>query len=271
MQNRGRNIRAGMDVLDLNGDKIGSIGDAFGSYMKVDTGFLGLGKDYYIPSDSVTEIFDDHVVVNTTKDRLDTMGWDEKPFGYEEGGPWNTVRTGELDDKSSLRDPGDRGTTGTFRDERNLGTRREGHFSDTERTERKMPLREEELDIQRRQRQSGEVEVTKDIEEEHVRRNVPHTEERVYVERRPASGDVDRGDIGEGEEIRIPVREEEIEVTKRPVTRDEIVIGKETVTKDTEIDETIRREVPRVKKECDVEELDEHGKPRRRSDDPFRR
>lgn len=248
MQDKRTGVRAGMDVVDVNGDKIGTISDVYAAHFKVETGFLGLGQDYYIPFDAVTGVQRDSVIVNAAKDRLAAMGWTEKPRGYAEGGPWNTMRTRDEEAVSGTDVTGERDVLD--RDRETAGT-----YS-TEQGEQRMPLREEELEIERRRRQTGEVHVEKDVEEETVRRNVPYTEERAYVERRPVSGDVESGEIHEGEEIRIPIREEEIEVTKRPVTREEIVIGKEEVTKEKEIEETVRREVPRVHKEGDVEERD---------------
>jgi hypothetical protein len=90
-----------MDVCDLNGDKIGSVGEVFsrasvgtgavtgsgtsasGNYIKVDTGFLGLGKDLYIPAEYISDIVGDRVLLNTTKDAVDSMGWDHKPSGFD--------------------------------------------------------------------------------------------------------------------------------------------------------------------------------------------
>ncbi|HEX3245365.1 MAG TPA: PRC-barrel domain containing protein [Chloroflexota bacterium] len=94
-------VRKGMDVYDVNGDKIGSVGEIYagatvgagtsttsgvsasGNYIKVDTGFLGLGKDYYVPAEYVSEVIDDKVVLNLTKDATKTMGWDNKPASLE--------------------------------------------------------------------------------------------------------------------------------------------------------------------------------------------
>ena len=93
-------IRKGMDVYDRNDDKVGSIGEVYsmtgatatsssattsasgtGSdwYLKVDTGFLGLGKDLYVPASAVTSVHDDRVSLDVNKDTIDTFGWDEKP------------------------------------------------------------------------------------------------------------------------------------------------------------------------------------------------
>jgi uncharacterized protein DUF2171 len=88
-------LREDMDVYDMKGDKVGKVGKIYQptavsststraqptgrAYFKVDTGFLGLGKDLYIPSDAISNVTNDRVVVATDKDRLDTMGWDQRP------------------------------------------------------------------------------------------------------------------------------------------------------------------------------------------------
>jgi hypothetical protein len=92
-------IHEGMDVYDRNDDKVGSVGEVYsmtganapssGSvsssavesdwFVKVDTGFLGLGKDLYIPARSISNVFDDRLVLDVDKDTIDTFGWDEKP------------------------------------------------------------------------------------------------------------------------------------------------------------------------------------------------
>src|SRR4051794_7093387 len=96
-------LTAGMDVYDVKGDKIGTVGrlyrpatsmasrgtapgtyaepstsDAEG-YFKVDTGFLGLGKDLYIPASAITDVTGTRVTLNADKDRLDERGWDRRP------------------------------------------------------------------------------------------------------------------------------------------------------------------------------------------------
>jgi len=48
-------------------------------YFKVDTGFLKLGKDLYVPSRAVMRVQDDRVTLDVDKETIDTFGWDEKP------------------------------------------------------------------------------------------------------------------------------------------------------------------------------------------------
>jgi hypothetical protein len=89
-------IREHMDVYDVDGDKVGTIGKIYQPaavnstsstfaapasrpYLKVDTGFLGLGKDLYIPADDISDVSGDRVMLAIHKDTLDARGWDQKP------------------------------------------------------------------------------------------------------------------------------------------------------------------------------------------------
>jgi hypothetical protein len=89
-------IREHMDVYDANGDKVGTVGKIFqptavgstaSTYaaptgkpcLKVDTGFMGLGKDLYIPADAIRDVTGDGVIISTDKDHFDAMGWDRRP------------------------------------------------------------------------------------------------------------------------------------------------------------------------------------------------
>jgi len=95
-------LAEGMDVYDVQGDKIGTVGRIYrpagvaasagtapGTYaepsssaegcFKVDTGFLGLGKDLFIPASAITNVSGKRVTLNADKDRLDDRGWDRRP------------------------------------------------------------------------------------------------------------------------------------------------------------------------------------------------
>ncbi len=91
-------IRQGMDVFDLDGDKIGKVNQihvpagvtgkagvagtapvGFQGVLHVDTGILGLGKDLWIPFGSISEIRGKGVFLDVDKDDVDTMGWDHRP------------------------------------------------------------------------------------------------------------------------------------------------------------------------------------------------
>jgi hypothetical protein len=47
--------------------------------LKVETGFLGLGTDYYVPASAVRDVTTERVVLNVNKDEFDNTGWDTRP------------------------------------------------------------------------------------------------------------------------------------------------------------------------------------------------
>lgn len=117
--------------------------------------------------------------------------------------------------------------------------------SDVERnTERKMKLREEELDIDKREVSAGEVEVKKEVHEDIQQVDVPVTREEIYVERKPVNEEdpFDADHRMEDETIRVPLKEEEIEVRKRPIVREEVEIGKKRVQDTEEVFDSVKRE-----------------------------
>ena len=73
---------------------------------------------------------------------------------------------------------------------------------------------EEELSIGKRAVRAGEAYLKKTVETEHVREEVPLRHEEVVVERRPLSADAATDVTIDEDEIRVPVMEEEI-VTSR--------------------------------------------------------
>jgi uncharacterized protein (TIGR02271 family) len=95
--------------------------------------------------------------------------------------------------------------------------------------------------------QAGEVRLRKEVTTEERTVEVPVTREEVVIERRPAAqGREAGGSIGEGEEIRIPLMEEEVRVEKTPVVREEVSLKKRQVQDTEEISETVRREDARI-------------------------
>jgi uncharacterized protein (TIGR02271 family) len=240
------NIAEGFDVYGSDESKIGTVGQVFDDYFKMDTGFLGLGEDYYVPFSSIARVTVDRVYLSIAKDRLKSMGWHDRPSARTE-------------------------TSRSEREFAETGTR--GGGMEFEGRERTIPLREEELEVERRSRQAGEVRISKDVEEERKRMDVPYSKEEVHVERRPASGQTTGGEIGEGETIRVPVSEEEVDISKRTVTKEELAIDKDKVEGQKRVEETLRREVPRVEKEGDIHSKEESSlsdeERRRRERGPF--
>ena len=107
----------------------------------------------------------------------------------------------------------------------------------------RMRLREEQLNVNKQRVQSGEVQLHKQVVEEQKTVNVPVTHEEVYVERRPATDTTaDNTPIGQGEEIRVPVSQEQVNVNKNTVVTGEVAVGKRAVQENQQVSDTVRRE-----------------------------
>jgi uncharacterized protein (TIGR02271 family) len=122
------------------------------------------------------------------------------------------------------------------------------------RGEQTIQAREEQLHVNKQREQVGEVTVRKEVHTEHKTIDVPVEREEVVIERHAVSGRVPAtgGPLGEGQQIRVPVTEEQVEVTKTPVVKEEVTIGKRKV-KDTEhISADLRKEKIKVEKEGDA-------------------
>jgi len=110
-------------------------------------------------------------------------------------------------------------------------------------------LREEKLEAQKVQKQAGEVRVRKDVITEHKTIEVPVTREEVVIERHAAHGTRAAGDISDlaaDREIRIPVKEEEVRVTKTPVVKEEVTVGKRKTTETRTVAADVKHEELRV-------------------------
>jgi len=116
---------------------------------------------------------------------------------------------------------------------------------------------EEEIRVETRERQAGEMRVRKRVRTERERLTVPKKRVEVTVERVPVEEAAPEGEeaatapqIGE-EEIVVPVVEEEIVVEKRPVVKEEIRIRKQDVEDVEVVEEDVRREEIEIVDETD--------------------
>jgi hypothetical protein len=88
-------LEPGMDVCDLNGDKVGTIARVYRhdlaadtsavatlpreDVLEVKTGLLGLGKHYFVPFDAIQDVTTGCIFVKEPKERIDDMGWEVRP------------------------------------------------------------------------------------------------------------------------------------------------------------------------------------------------
>jgi uncharacterized protein (TIGR02271 family) len=76
---------------------------------------------------------------------------------------------------------------------------------------------------------------------------VPTRREEVSVERVPVEGEATGAQIG-GDEVSVPVVDDEVVIQKRPVAKDEIRVRKDVVHEQQIVEEDVRRE------EVDIED-----------------
>ena len=115
-------------------------------------------------------------------------------------------------------------------------------------------VREEELQARKQPVETGAARVRKEVVTEHRTMEVPVQREEVVIERQAPIGEpTAASDIGPGEEIRVPVREEQVSVEKKPVVKEEVTVGKRTVQDTERVAGEVRKEEVRVEREGDVD------------------
>jgi len=119
-----------------------------------------------------------------------------------------------------------------------------------------MKLHEEHLNVQKQPVNTGEVRVRKEVVTEHKTIDVPVQREEVVVERRAATGGANSQDIRPGQEIRIPVTEEQVRVEKETVLKEEVHVGKRQVQDTKRVSGDVRKEEVRVEREGKVDVRD---------------
>jgi len=92
-------IVPGMDVCDVTGEKVGSIAHIYRfdettedtitpahsseEIIEVKTGFLGLGKHYYLPVSAVQEVLTDSIFLDKSREAFEELGYTEKPAHFD--------------------------------------------------------------------------------------------------------------------------------------------------------------------------------------------
>lgn len=103
-------------------------------------------------------------------------------------------------------------------------------------------MKEEQIDVNKREVQTGEVRATKRIVEETKSVEVPVRHEEVVIDRHKLTNGSNSDGIAEDDKIIIPISEEQIEITKHPVVKEEVSINKKEVEDTKQVSETVRKE-----------------------------
>jgi uncharacterized protein (TIGR02271 family) len=134
------------------------------------------------------------------------------------------------------------------------GVTEAGHDVSGPDTDNAMTRSEEELRVGTTQRESGRVRLRKYVVTENVQQTVPVRREEVRLEREPITdGNVDQALDGPAiseEEHEVVLHEEEPVVEKRAVPKERVRLGTETVSEERQVSEEVRKE------QIDTEGLD---------------
>lgn len=108
----------------------------------------------------------------------------------------------------------------------------------------RVPVVEETLTAQKTDRQAGQVEIGKHVVEQQVNIPVEVSHEEVTITRHATDRPVQAGDqtLQDGQVIRVPVSEEQVQVQKQARVKEEIEINKQRVTEQRNVSDTVRRE-----------------------------
>ena len=216
----------GWDVVVANDETIGEVDDLIIDPSAGKVRYL----DVEVDGKAVGLDDDCHVLIPISGAQLDTEEEEVVLSGMSREA---LVKPPEYDEKAYAS-----GYDQTFR----------SHLTDDANTNTKRITRSaEELQIGKRMEQKGEVRVSKHVETERVTQTVPLRGEEVRVERRPIERAVGSAAEMRNDEIVVPVMEEEAVVEKRPVVKEEIVISKAPKTTERTIEADVRREEVDIK------------------------
>ena len=124
----------------------------------------------------------------------------------------------------------------------------------TDRTkveETTVPVTEERLGVSKSQ-STREATITKTPVTETKTVEVPVTHEEISVERRPVSGTTSTTSTSDRpveseQEIRVPLKQEQVQVTKQPYVKEEVAVKKKPVTETKTVSDQVTSEEVRVK------------------------
>jgi uncharacterized protein (TIGR02271 family) len=215
----------GYSLYSSDNHEIGKVYDQGPNYAHVRTGLFGLGGELYVPLSAIDHCTEDRCYLNVPADRISSLGWNRPPAEQAAAG---------------------------YREEAAQRVHREAAEAAPHRLEeesRRIPLRDEEIEVRKHREKVGEVVIRKDVVEEQRTIDVPVTREEIKIERhtvdRPAEGPMPSP--GHEEEVlRVPVYEDVVDVEKRQHVHEEVVVSPEDVTTHEHVTETIRREVPEL-------------------------
>lgn len=239
----------GATVRDRDGEKIGTVAEVYfdeatdhAEWITVSTGLFGM-RTTFVPVEGATPANDDELRVPYEKARVKDAPNVEADHDLTQ------------DEERELyafygRDYGERRSPSGLPEE----ARAEGRDVSGPTTDDAMTRSEEELRVGTERREAGRARLRKFVVTEEVTRTVPVRREEVRVEREPITDEnVDRAMAGpeiSEEEHEVVLHEEEPVVEKRTVPKERVRMAKDAVTEEETVSEQVRKE--RIETEGDV-------------------
>lgn len=245
----------GREVTDSNGNKIGKVDGVWVDDATNDLEFIGvkigmlMGKTHIIPvtqgqtgSGTISVPYDESKIKDAP-----SFGADDELSPDDEDGIYSYYGVDRSIGQSPTGLPAGEQTGGytttdtDTRDYQTTGTDTRDY--DTSGTgERGMKLSEEQLQVGKRQVESGRVRLRKVVRTEHQEVPVELRREEVTIERVSASGAAVPGDAFREEEIDVPVMREEAVVDKQAHVTGEVQLNKTTETETQTVGGDVRSE-----------------------------
>jgi uncharacterized protein (TIGR02271 family) len=225
------------EARGVNDEDLGEVQEVTGDYVLVQRGIINKEK-FYIPRDQAESYDGDVLRFKITEEEiLDKYSGEDGKEVAEEGEeePSPDTTTARRDDKRLGEDLDvSKDTQG-------------GKLAD-EAEETMIPLTEEKLEVSKNVLED-QVTITKEPVTETKTVEVPVTREKVEIEVRPARGDGQpspgkegMGPVSSRESITIPIKKEEVEVSKNHRVKEEVAIRKKPVTETRAVSEQVTSE-----------------------------
>ncbi|MDQ0634979.1 uncharacterized protein (TIGR02271 family) [Arthrobacter pascens] len=247
-------LNNGGDVVGLDGEKIGSIGQLYAdddtgepTWITVKTGLFGASQSF-IPVEGA-RIEGSDLVVPYTKDhvkdapRVEVDGHlepeeEDRLYAHYE-------REGNRTYSEARTDAGYQEEAG-YREETGARAGAVGRDVSGPTTDDAMTRSEERLNVGTERQATGRARLRKYVTTENVQQTVPVQREEVRLEREPIT-DQNRGQAMDGpdlsdEEHEVVLHEERPVIDKETVPVERVRLDKETVTDDVTVDEEVRKE-----------------------------
>lgn len=242
----------GADLYDSNGDKIGTIENIYlddqsgqPEWLTVSTGWFGTSTQF-VPIAGTTA-HDDGVKVPYSTDHIKdapSVDADEHLDAGEERRLY--------DHYEMSYDAADHGSAYGGRERADEGYEyADTHDRGTGTGDAEVTLSEEQLAVDKTEREAGRVRLRKYTVSEDVNVTVPVKKQVARIVREPAAGTAPSSITDDEEVEEVVLSEEEIAVDKQVVAKENVRIETDTVTDEETVSDTVRKE--RIDVEGDVE------------------